>query len=131
VTVTSSLFRKRCAFPEQLHRLALPQSTLNYFKDKVYRKAYCMVTLWFEWKGVVMTGEEEGEKAVTQFCSPVDARARIAGSPREDQARAPLAVQSGTERSPPPQIQVLRLWSNGSASHWVSVAWSVGLGGSA
>jgi hypothetical protein len=34
-----------------------------------------------------MTGEEKGEKAVTQSRSPVDARAGIAESPREDQAR--------------------------------------------
>jgi hypothetical protein len=33
-----------------------------------------------------MPGEEKGEKAVTQFRSPVEARADIAGSPREDQA---------------------------------------------
>ena len=43
-----------------------------------------MVTLYFEWKGVVMTGEEKGEKAVTQFRPPVDARAGIAGIARGD-----------------------------------------------
>jgi hypothetical protein len=40
------------------------------------------VHIIFEWKGVVMTGEEKGEKAVTQFRPPVDARAGIAGIAR-------------------------------------------------
>jgi hypothetical protein len=46
VNVTSSLFSKRCTFAQRLHRLVLRQLTLNYLKDSVYRKAYCMVILY-------------------------------------------------------------------------------------
>jgi hypothetical protein len=70
-----------------------------------------------------MTGEEKGEKAVTQSRPPLDARAGIAGSPREGQARPRWQFKAGRRGHPPPQIQVLRLWSNGSASYWVSAAW--------
>jgi hypothetical protein len=46
-----------------------------------------------------MTGEGKGEKAATQSRSPVDARAGIAGSPREDQARpAGSSVRAALEQ---------------------------------
>jgi hypothetical protein len=71
-----------------------------------------MVTLYSEWKGVVMTGEEKGEKAVTQSRSPVDARAGFAGSPREDQARpAGSSVRDGEVTTPiNPSIAALEQW---------------------
>jgi hypothetical protein len=46
VNLTSSLFNKCCRFAQRLHRLIFRQLTLNYLKDNVYRKAYCMVTLY-------------------------------------------------------------------------------------
>jgi hypothetical protein len=66
----------------------------------------------FEWKGVVMTGEEKGENAVIQSRSPVDARAGIAGSPREDQGRpAGSSERDGEVTSPTdPSIAALEQW---------------------
>jgi hypothetical protein len=46
VNLTSSFFSKHCTFAQRLHRLVLRQLILNYLKDKVYRKASCMVTLY-------------------------------------------------------------------------------------
>jgi hypothetical protein len=59
-----------------------------------------------------MTGEEKGEKAVTQSRSPVDAHAGIAGSPREDQTRpAGSSVRDGEVTTPTnPNIAVLEQW---------------------
>jgi hypothetical protein len=59
-----------------------------------------------------MTGEEKGEKAVTQSRSPVDTRAGIAGSPREDQARpAGSSVRNGGVTTPTnPSIAALEQW---------------------
>jgi hypothetical protein len=59
-----------------------------------------------------MTGEEKGEKAVTQSRSPVDARAGLAGSPREDQARpAGCSVRDGEVTIPAnPSIAALEQW---------------------
>jgi hypothetical protein len=56
-----------------------------------------MVPCIVELKGVVMTGEEKGEKAVTQSRSPVDADAGIAGSARGDRARYACSSE-GDER---------------------------------
>jgi hypothetical protein len=112
VNVTSSLFSKCCTFAQRLHRLVLRQLTLNYLKDKVYRKAYCMVTLYFEWKGVVMTGEEKGEKAVTQSRPQVDARAGIAGIARGDRARHARSSERDEQAAMPtsPNIVVAEQW---------------------
>jgi hypothetical protein len=59
-----------------------------------------------------MTGEERGEKAVTQSRSPVDAHAGIAGSPREDQTRpAGNSVRDGeVTTSTNPSIAALEQW---------------------
>ena len=59
-----------------------------------------------------MTGEEKGEKAVTQSRSPVDARAGIAGSPREDRARpAGSSEWDGEVTSPTnPSFAALEQW---------------------
>jgi hypothetical protein len=59
-----------------------------------------------------MTGEEEGEKAVTQSGSPVDNRAGIAGTPREDQAGpAASSERDGGVTTPTNQsIAALEQW---------------------
>jgi hypothetical protein len=71
-----------------------------------------MVTLYSEWKGVVMTGEEKGEKAVTQSRSPVDARVGIAGSPLGDHARPAGSSERDAEVTSPtnPSIAALEQW---------------------
>jgi hypothetical protein len=45
------------------------------------------VQIGFEPGGIAMTGEVKGEMAVAQFRSLVEACAKIAGRPRDDQAR--------------------------------------------
>jgi hypothetical protein len=54
-----------------------------------------MRTLYSEWKDVVMTGEEKGEKAVNQSRPPVDARGDRAlherSSERDEQAAMPTS----------------------------------------
>jgi len=59
-----------------------------------------------------MTGEEKGEKAVTQSRSPVDARAGIAESPREDQARPAGSSERDGEVTTPtnPSVAALEQW---------------------
>jgi hypothetical protein len=71
-----------------------------------------MVEYIFERKGVVMTGEEKGEKAVTQSRSPVGARAGIAGSHREDQTRPADSSERDGEVTTPtnPSIAALEQW---------------------
>jgi hypothetical protein len=68
--------------------------------------------IMFEWKGVVMTGEEKGEKAVTQSRSPVDARAGIAVRARGDRARPARSSERGEEAamSTSPNIVVGEQW---------------------
>jgi hypothetical protein len=60
--------------------------TINNLRDKVYRKAYRMYKSASNQEGVAMSGEVGGETALAEFRSSVEARADIAGSPREDQA---------------------------------------------
>jgi hypothetical protein len=59
-----------------------------------------------------MTGEEKGEKAVTQSRSPVGAHAGIAGSLREDQARPARSSERDGEVTTPtkPSIVALEQW---------------------
>jgi hypothetical protein len=66
----------------------------------------------FEWKGVVMTGEDNGEKAVTQSRSLVDSHAGIAGSPRENQTRpAGSSVRDGDVTTlTNPSVAALEQW---------------------
>jgi hypothetical protein len=71
-----------------------------------------MVTYIFEWKGVVMTGEEKGDKAVTQSRLPVDARAGIAGNARGDRARHARSSERVEHAAMPtsPNIVVAKQW---------------------
>jgi hypothetical protein len=59
-----------------------------------------------------MTGEEKDDKAVTQSRSPVDARAGITGSPREDQAHPAGSSERDGELTIPtnPSIAALEQW---------------------
>jgi hypothetical protein len=56
-----------------------------------------------------MTGEEKGEKTVTQSRSPVDARAGIAGSLREDRARSTGSSERDGEVTAPTNLSVAAL----------------------
>jgi hypothetical protein len=59
-----------------------------------------------------MTGEEKGEKAVTQSRSPVDARAGIAGRARGGRARHDRSSERDEEATTPtnPSIVALEQW---------------------
>jgi hypothetical protein len=96
-------------------------------RDKVYLKAYCMFKLDSNLETVVMAGEVKGEMAVAQFRSPVEARADIAGSPREDKM-PPAGSSKGTQTPSPPQIQLLCLQSNIFVIYRVSSGWAVAVG---
>ena len=74
-----------------------------------------------------MASEVKGEMAVAQFRSPVEARADIAGSPREDKM-PPAGSSKGTQTPSPPQIQLLCLQSNIFVIYRVSSGWAVAVG---
>jgi hypothetical protein len=56
-----------------------------------------------------MTGEEKGEKAVTQSRSPVDARAGIAGSDHGDRARHARSSEREGEATTPTNSSIVAL----------------------
>ena len=79
----------------------------------MYPKAYRMFKLDWNQESIVMTGEVNGENAVAQFRSPVDASVGIAGIPRGDQTR-PVGSAKGhgisTTTSINPAIAAVEQW---------------------